>query len=148
MGKVVYPAKLDDWQQIKSFAKKAGVDIGQAEEDVQFLLMVDKAEQIDAIIGVDLKSPNAMLRSLVIDSAKCNGGELFYLLEVALAYAKEQRITAVYFATLASVDMFSTLGFEEIPFHQLPGEWQEAFEGQARTYPQSTTFLKCQWNEL
>ncbi|MFC7391869.1 hypothetical protein [Scopulibacillus cellulosilyticus] len=141
MNKVVYTAKTEDWIRIKRFAKDTGVHLPEPNGKIQFLLMADKPGELAAIIGIDTTYREAVLRSLVIDGHKCKSDDVFYFLNTALAYASEQKASAVYFATPAGSSLFTPLGFEEVEFSRLPEYLKQDWEKTYTNYPQEVVFL-------
>ena len=123
----VRKAKESDLLKVQRLLAKAGVREEGIEDHLEhFLVVVDDRDEMIGTIGMEKYGAYALFRSFVIAANAWTVERSLHFLSIALQYAKEQKIEAIYLCAQGSNRLFQQLGFREINSDDVPPNIKES----------------------
>jgi len=127
MSMIIREAVEEDVLPIQHFISKSGVPRDFVIHDWRlFILAEDDQRKIIATAALQpIAERETLIRSVIVDAEKVNGSFVLKILETALQYAWQKKVTVVYVMAAQSNDMLEKLGFEKVEKGELSKEVKE-----------------------
>jgi amino-acid N-acetyltransferase len=124
----IEPATAADLEVVLSLLRQNGLPPDGLSDHVASLLVMRQEGRIIGSAALELYDRNALLRSVVVDSACRAGGLGRCLTEAALALAQAHGVRAVYLLTETAADYFPRFGFRQVTRTAVPAAVQQSAE--------------------
>lgn len=128
---IVRRAKPEDQGEIERLLREANLDDDGVDEHLEHFFVVeippdeDEMAQMVGAAGMEIYDTCALLRSLVVARASWNGEVSWQLMQILLSYAEHLQLEEVYLFAKGAAPWLQEIGFESVPFEDLPDEIRE-----------------------
>lgn len=124
----IRPANADDFRDVTKLLAANGLPTAGVPVTLENFLVAERASELVGVIGLEVFSDTALLRSAVVDESARGSGLGGQLVEGALAKARVLRVRDVYLLTMTAEKYFPRFGFVKVPRETAPAEMQQSVE--------------------
>ena len=124
----IRPANADDFRDVTKLLAANGLPTAGVPVTLENFLVAKRANELVGVIGLEVFSDTALLRSAVVDESARGSGLGGQLVEGALAKARVLRVRDVYLLTMTAEKYFPRFGFVKVPRETAPAEMQQSVE--------------------
>lgn len=120
MTAVIRRANGEDFDRILEFVKNTETSSDHVHNHPENYFVMENAEQqLVATAGIKFEASEGIVRTLVMDSKRCNTDDVIRFISSLLTYAEKKRLHFLYILTMSPA-LFTAFGFEEMSEDEVP----------------------------
>lgn len=121
-------ATLEDLPTIFKLLETAKLPTAGVKDHIQNFILEFSDQTLIACAGLEIHGQAGLLRSVVVNSSKCNNGIGSRLVKSILEHARTQQLSSIFLLTESAENYFPRFGFKRISRTEIPESLQASEE--------------------